>query len=85
MPTVVAMWTGQCRDISVQENLCAKLVDLGDTSHRMYKDFFAQEIPIRHYDEVIRETSYSPAISSISDPSPPASSVSMKATIKPKD
>ena len=50
MPSVEAMWRGQCTDRSLQEELCARVAELGEISHQLYREFFQKEVEAVWYD-----------------------------------
>jgi len=49
MPSVVVSWNGICPDHKVQEDLCAKIAEIGEVSRQLYQDFFKQEIKPQIY------------------------------------
>jgi hypothetical protein len=50
MPTVVTSWNGVCPARDIQEELVAKLSELGSLSCQMFHDFFRREIAPNFYD-----------------------------------
>lgn len=50
MPTVVALWRGQCHEHLLQEELCTRIAELGEISHWLYQEFFQKEVKAVWYD-----------------------------------
>jgi hypothetical protein len=50
MPSVIATWSGQLTDRKSQVDLCTKVAELGEESHRLYREYFQKDIDAVWYD-----------------------------------